>query len=262
MAGTAHTDVAAYVLGVLGEADSARFEDHLLDCPHCQLDLLELHRLPDVLELVKRSWPDPPVPAEGARGLAPGPRVLRALLAESAAARKRRRRLGFLGAVAAAVAVLAAPFVTMAVRPAGAAGPPAASVARPVSPPVASSFPPSPAEKPSPVPSAQAGGATSFGRGDQGSAVRAQVTVAPRAWGAEVELELSGVAGPMTCELRAITRDGPRRIADWRVPVGGYGVAGSPEPLRVGGVTSLSLSDITRFEVWTEDGALLVAIVR
>ena len=55
MAGSAHTDVAAYVLGVLSEAENTQFEAHLMNCPHCQLDLIELYQLPDVLDLVKRS---------------------------------------------------------------------------------------------------------------------------------------------------------------------------------------------------------------
>ncbi|MFD9887751.1 zf-HC2 domain-containing protein [Amycolatopsis sp. NPDC059027] len=268
MAGSAHTDVAAYVLGVLGEADSARFEEHLMDCPHCQLDLLELYQLPDILDLVKKSWPEPPMPAPGVRALAPGPRVLRALMEEAAVKRKRRRRLGFLGAAAAAVAVIAGPLVTMAVRPADAIGPQAAPVptVRPETSPAAASasLPPPSSQAPpsSAAPTGQAGAATSFGRADAGSSVSAQVTVSPREWGAAVELELRGIVGPMVCELRAITRDGPKRVADWKVPAKGYGIAGSPEPLRIGGDTSLSLSDITRFEVRTEDNTLLVAIVR
>ncbi|NBH07159.1 zf-HC2 domain-containing protein, partial [Amycolatopsis sp. SID8362] len=96
MAGSAHTDVAAYVLGVLSEAENTQFEAHLMNCPHCQLDLIELYQLPDVLDLVKRSWPEPPMPAPSPRTLAPGPRVLRGLMEEATVKRRRRKRLGLL----------------------------------------------------------------------------------------------------------------------------------------------------------------------
>ncbi|SCF56984.1 zf-HC2 domain-containing protein, partial [Streptomyces sp. Cmuel-A718b] len=32
-----HIRVGAYALGVLGSADTFRFEEHLADCPRCRL---------------------------------------------------------------------------------------------------------------------------------------------------------------------------------------------------------------------------------
>lgn len=258
---SAHTDIAAYVLGVLGEAGSLRFEEHLMDCPDCQLDLVELHELPDVLDLVKKNWPDPPVPAPGGRVLAPGPRVLRALLAE--VKRKRRRRIGLLVAVVAAILV-AVPLVTLAVRPADAVGP-SVSLGAPTSVAplaVSPSAVPLPSASPLAVSPPSPGGGTSSGR-TGGFVVTAHVTVTPREWGSSVDLELGGIAGPIDCELLAIASDGAiRTVAGWSVPAKGYGIPGSPAPLRINGGTSLADKDITRFEVRSADGALLVALNR
>lgn len=269
--GAAHTDIAAYVLGVLGEADSARFEEHLMGCPDCQLDLVELYRLPDVLDLVKKNWPDPPVPAPGGRALAPGPRVLRTLMAE--AKRKRRHRVVLLAA--AAVLVVAGPVVTLAVRPADAAGP-SVSIAAPtavpppsVSPTAASRGTVSPtALSPTAVsPSAESlsvpGGGPSSGRTGGGFVVTARVTVTPQEWGSSVDLELGGVAGPTDCELLAVASDGAiRTVVGWSVPAKGYGIPGSPAPLHITGGTYLADKDIRRFEVRSADGTLLAAITR
>ncbi|MEV4597405.1 zf-HC2 domain-containing protein [Amycolatopsis sp. NPDC049253] len=249
MAGSPHTDLAAYVLGVLSEADNTRFEEHLLDCPHCQLDLVELHQLPDVLDLVKKNWPEPPVPVTPGRTLAPGPRVLRALMAEATVKRKRRRRLGLVAAAAAAALVVAGPLVTLAVRPADAAGP-SVSLAAPTS------VPPAPSSSLS-----APGGGTSSGQG--ASAVTARVTVTPREWGSSVDLELSGVVGPTNCQLLAISSAGDiRTVTGWSVPAKGYGIPGSPDPLHVTGGTSMSADEITRFEVRADDGTLLVVVDR
>src|SRR4051812_10338670 len=44
-----HFDVAAYALGVLDERDAARFEDHLIDCPACALELETFLPVVDIL---------------------------------------------------------------------------------------------------------------------------------------------------------------------------------------------------------------------
>ncbi|MGW5718790.1 zf-HC2 domain-containing protein [Amycolatopsis sp. NPDC003865] len=263
MAGSAHTDVAAYVLGVLSEAESTQFEAHLMNCPHCQLDLIELYQLPDVLDMVKRSWPEPPMPAPGPRTLAPGPRVLRGLMEEAAVKRRRRKRIGILAGAAAAAAVIAGPLVTLAVRPADAVPP--ASLAAPTSkqvPPatsvLATSVPPPSTGGPS-----QPGGGQTYGRGSGGSAVSAVVTVSPVEWGSRVDLELRGIVGPLKCQLVAISTTGDDRVVSgWSVPPKGFGIPGSPDPLRLQGSTSLAVEQISRFEVRGDDGTVLVVVQR
>ncbi|HKN56631.1 MAG TPA: zf-HC2 domain-containing protein [Amycolatopsis sp.] len=265
MAGSPHTDVAAYVLGVLGEAESAQFEAHLMDCPHCQLDLIELYQLPDVLDLVKRSWPEPPMPAPSQRTLAPGPRVLRGLMEEAAVKRKRRRRLGLIGVGAAAAAVIAGPLVTLAVRPADALPP--SALAPPSSKPAAATAPPSgtsstsAGQPPSSGAEGLPGGTRGFGHGSGGSAVTAQVIASPREWGSQIDVELRGIVGPMKCQLLAVATNGDIRVVNgWAVPARGYGIPSSPEPLRLSGTTSLTPDQIQRFEVRGDDGTLLVSI--
>ncbi|HEX8345147.1 MAG TPA: zf-HC2 domain-containing protein, partial [Actinoplanes sp.] len=44
-----HFDVAAYALGVLDANDAARFEDHLIDCPTCAMELESLLPVVDLL---------------------------------------------------------------------------------------------------------------------------------------------------------------------------------------------------------------------
>jgi hypothetical protein len=262
VAGSAHTDVAAYVLGVLSEAENTQFEAHLMNCPHCQLDLIELYQLPDVLDLVKRSWPEPPMPAPGPRTLSPGPRVLRGLMEEAAVKRRRRRRLGILAGAAAAALVVAGPLVTLAVRPADAVPP--ASLAAPSGkqPPPATSVEGTSTPPPS-TPAGQPGGGQTYGRGSGGSAVSALVTVSPVEWGSRVELELRGIVGPVKCQLVAIPATGAERVvSSWSVPPKGFGIPGSPEPLRLQGSVALAMDQISRFEVRGDDGTVLVVVQR
>jgi len=225
--GSPHTDVAAYVLGVLSEAESAQFEAHLMNCPHCQLDLIELYQLPDVLDLVKRSWPEPPMPAPSTRTLAPGPRVLRGLMEEASVKRRRRRHVGILAGIAAASLVVAARS-----SPRGSPGRRRAAVtgfgqlqtrARDL-----------------------VRGATydvrfparddALGRlaglrreGHRRLRRDRQVVVTPRDWGSNVELELRGILGPMVCQLVAISATGETSSAgSWQVPAKGYASPASP----------------------------------
>ncbi|SDW58664.1 Putative zinc-finger [Amycolatopsis xylanica] len=245
MGGTTHTDVAAYVLGLLSEKENAAFEEHLLDCPNCQLDLLELHHLPDVLDRVKATWPRPPVPE-------PAPRVLGALLEEAAATRRKRRRSRQLAVAAAVALIIAGPVVTLTFfTPSSVDG---TTLVAPIeSPPAA----PSSAKPPAP-----GSGSSSFGWSDAGSAVGAEVVVQGREWGSTVDLELRGIVGPKRCQLLAIARSGgaPWVVTTWTVPVKGYGVDGSPDPLRVTGSTALSPGEIERFEIRGENGQLLASI--
>lgn len=265
MAGSAHTDVAAYVLGVLSEAESTQFEAHLMNCPHCQLDLIELYQLPDVLDLVKRSWPEPPMPAPGPRTLAPGPRVLRGLMEEASVKRRRRKRLGIIAGAAAAALVVAGPLVTLAVRPADAVPPASLSAPSSKQPPPATSVPATSTAPPSTGTPAQPGGGQTYGRGSGtgGSAVSAVVTVSPVEWGTRVDLELRGIVGPLKCQLFAVSTTGDDRVVSgWAVPPKGFGIPGSPDPLRLQGSISLAMDQISRFEVRGDDGTVLVVVQR
>ncbi|BCK70918.1 hypothetical protein Srufu_048710 [Streptomyces libani subsp. rufus] len=64
-----HSDVGAYVLGVLDAADADRFERHLVGCDRCAAELEELMALTPVLAEFKQSAPprrrSRPSPAAG-----------------------------------------------------------------------------------------------------------------------------------------------------------------------------------------------------
>ncbi|MEV7550746.1 zf-HC2 domain-containing protein [Amycolatopsis sp. NPDC089917] len=246
VSGAPHTDIAAYVLGVLGEEDHVRFEAHLLECPECQVELVEMYHLPDILDMVKKSWPDPPVKG-------PGPRVLRMLLADAAKANRRRRIIRLATAAAVFVLVVGGPLAVFALtnrEPVITQAAPSiiTSVVQP---------PPSTRE------AGPDGGAAPFGWSEAGNAVAAEVTVQDKEWGSAVELELRGLVGPMTCQLFAYSHAGDAYVVNnWSVPAKGYGVPGSPDPLVITGSTALRKADVERFEVHKQDGTVLAVVRR
>ena len=95
-----HFDVAAYALGVLDERDASRFEDHLIDCPACAVELESFIQVADILADVDA---DALVAAEESRkdGL-----VLKQMIGE---VKKERRQANSrrLYSLAAAVVVFA-----------------------------------------------------------------------------------------------------------------------------------------------------------
>ncbi|MFJ4681748.1 zf-HC2 domain-containing protein [Streptomyces sp. NPDC091377] len=96
-----HRDVAAYALGVLDEAESFRFEDHLMECPPCAKRVTEFGPVSRQLMLYRRATPRRVHPLAG-----PGPRLLDRLLGEVHARRRvARRRMGYAVAVAVVLAV-------------------------------------------------------------------------------------------------------------------------------------------------------------
>jgi anti-sigma factor RsiW len=72
---SSHSDVAAYLLGVLDEGAELAFNDHLAGCARCQCDLVEFQVIPKVLTraeqygLLARRIPAPPNSGEWRFGL-------------------------------------------------------------------------------------------------------------------------------------------------------------------------------------------------
>lgn len=220
-----HIDVASYVLGILDDDDNEAFETHLIGCVSCQRQLRRLHELPDILDEV--------------RGPEVRERVVVSLFGRVADERRRRRARLQLAVAAAAVMVLVAPVATAALRP----------------------------ERPDPrrapvatITKLPKAAETLEGR-NRAKRLTARITVMPKEWGTQVSLELSGITGPADCELVAVARTGNNVITEWRVPARqGFGVPGSPDPLRIQGGTGLARPQISSFEVRTKTGLKLIEV--
>lgn len=226
-----HVDIAAYILGALDEPDNAAFEEHLLDCPRCQLDLVELQDVPDLLDTVKHDAPALLVPV-------PGPRVLTSLLEEATKSRHQRRRKQWFAAAAASFLIVAAPLVTIVVTSTEQT-PPVAS------PPVNIKLEPTPTTSESPQVFNGVGGEMDAG-----------VTMLSQEWGTQISIELRGAVGPRRCELVAVsTRGETQTVTNWQVPPGGRN-----EPLKLSGGTSFLPGDIARLEVRDDKGQVLLSL--
>jgi len=80
--------------------------------------------------------------------------------------------------------------------------------------------------------------------------VDARVGLVEAAWGTGITMNLSGVRGPLTCELLAIDATGRSTVAiSWSVPEAGYGTSEQPEPLILFGATAVPRDSIKRLEI-------------
>ncbi|WP_318200082.1 zf-HC2 domain-containing protein [Streptomyces sp. SCL15-4] len=149
----------------------------------------------------------------------PGPRLLERLLGEPAHRhRVRRRRLLYGLAATVALAVAGPGIVAFAGHP----GPPDAKVAA---------------------------------ASDPRTGVWARVTSADAEWGSALRVEVGDGAGPRTCRLVAVGRDGTEQIAaGWTAP----DAAGRPATAL--GATALHPDEIDRYEIRTAGGRLLLTV--
>jgi hypothetical protein len=171
-----HRDVGAYALGVLDAADAFRFEDHLMECPGCALQLARFSEVREQLdEYVRRT------PADVSPFTAVGPDLLRGMLDRTVTARRRSRRRRLALVAAAAVLVVGGPLAVLGTG----AGPRETAVTR-------------------------------WSATDHSTGTSAVVTAAGKAWGTDIGLKLErpGVSG--VCALIAVGRDGSREtVTTW-----------------------------------------------
>ncbi|GGQ67840.1 zf-HC2 domain-containing protein [Streptomyces pilosus] len=173
-----HRDVGAYALGVLDEAEAFRFEDHLMECPSCAVQVTEFGPVARQLMLYRSATPRPVHPLAK-----PGPRMLDRLVSQVAARNRTGRRRLLLALAASVVLAVSAPSVAVMAQDGG-GGESAVSVA-----------------------------AT-----DERSGVWAEVTAADEAWGSHVRLKVKDGAGPRVCRLVVVGRDGSEEtVTSWSV---------------------------------------------
>ncbi len=220
-----HQDVAAYALGVLEPADAFSFEEHLAECVMCTVQLSDFSAIASALSRLTG-----PAAVETRPSLV----LLERLTDEVAVLRRRsgRRRMRLVAAVAALIVAL--PVGTLAMR-----------------------SPESPR-----TPETRAGQHEVTAK-DTTTGVTASAELEDRVWGTAVAMKLSGLAGPGSCRLVAIGKDGIEHpVLSWRVPAGGYGTSspGHEQPLDIEGGTDLKSAEIGRWEVRSADGKPLLTI--
>jgi hypothetical protein len=219
-----HTDVGAYSLGLLEQADREAFEAHLAGCPTCAAELAELSGMAGLLRGVE--------PVED-----PGQEPAQASVTELIRRRatRQRNRARWQGALAAAAGlVLIAGGIAVGIA---AAPHPAPAVAGPTL-------------------QGQLHSATSPATGAAGT-----VGLLTKGWGTQVTLKLSNVHGPLRCDLVAVSDTGETQVAmAWMVPAAGYGVPGHPAPLVIEGGTDIPMKDLTRIDIDVSTGGTLLSI--
>lgn len=106
-----HRDVGAYALGVLDEAEAFRFEDHLMECPSCAVQVTEFGPAARQLMLYRSATPRPVHPLAK-----PGPRMLDRLLSEVAVRNRAGRRRLLLALAASVVIAVTASAIAVTAR--------------------------------------------------------------------------------------------------------------------------------------------------
>jgi hypothetical protein len=250
-----HHDVASYALGILGDEESTRFEEHLAGCEACAQELESFLPVVDLMSDVRLSTVDlPPRPAD-----VPGDEVgmRRARRSQRHGSRLHPPRVGAAAsvarsalrrpAVAAAVAAVAAVGVTAGV--AGTLGPERLTTEPGVS--TAASSGPATGTAPwDKLRGPDLAKGQRLSASDPASGVHADLVIDRAPWGTRVSFALSHVAGPQTCRLVVVRRSGGTEVlSTWVVPSDGYGTAAQPQPLVLQAATALPRADIAGLRV-------------
>jgi hypothetical protein len=247
-----HFDVAAYALGVLDDRDAARFEDHLIECPACAVELESLLPVVDILADVDA---DALVATEQSRR---DGQVLTMMIGE---VKKERRRANSrrLYSLAAAVVV----FAMLSIGALFAGGqwfaPDTTGNKAGAPTPAASASRGSDQLAPLPLSDGLGIGGTAltgepFSGTDPRTGVRATVALEKKDWGTQISFAVSNIKGPLTCRLVAVRTDGNTEVlTTWSVGEKGWGTAANPAPLLLQAVTALPRDDIAHLQVQSVD---------
>lgn len=238
-----HFDVASYALGVLDERDASRFEDHLIDCPSCAIELESLLPVVDILSDVDA---DALVATEQSRrdGL-----MLKTMIGEVKRERRRAnsRRLYSLAAAVVVFAMLSIGALFAGGQWFGDSDPQAPSQQA-----VRDS------KQLDPLPIPGFGGPDLVGERltgtDPRSGVTADVGLEPKDWGTQVSFAVSNIKGPLTCRLVVVRTDGNSEVlSTWKVGEKGWGTAAQPAPLMLQAATALPRADIAHLQIQAVD---------
>jgi hypothetical protein len=234
-----HFDVAAYALGILDERDAARFEEHLIDCPMCAVELESLLPVVDVLADVD---PDSLIVSEQSRD--DGVVLHRMIGAVNSERRKARTRRMF--SLAAALVVFAMLSIGGYFLSASWYAPSRQIAAGPT-PSGPSVLDPLPADPGVGGPELRG---ERFGATDPRTNVRADVALEAKDWGTQVSFLVANVRGPLTCRLVAVRTNGQQEVlSTWTVGEKGWGTSANPRPLMLQAVTALPRSEIAHLQV-------------
>jgi hypothetical protein len=244
-----HFDVAAYALGVLDERDAARFEDHLIECPTCALELETFLPVVDILADVDA---DALVATEQSHrdGV-----VLQAMIGEVKKERKHAnsRRLFSLAAAVVVFAMLSIGALFAGAQwfaPDATTNSPSTTTAQRSS------------KQLDPLPLTEGGPGIGgpdltgnrYNGSDPRTGVSLDVGLEKKDWGTQVSYAVSNVKGPLTCRLVAVRTDGSTEVlSTWTVGDKGWGTAANPSPLLLQSVTATPRDDIAHLQVQSVD---------
>jgi Putative zinc-finger len=247
-----HFDVAAYALGVLDDRDATRFEDHLIECPTCAIELESMLPVVDILADVDA---DALVATEQSRR---DGQVLTMMIGE---VKKERRRSNSRRLYSLAAAVVVFVIISIGALFAGgklfAPNSGTTSAAGPT--PTASSTRGSAQLDPLPLSDGVGIGGPEltgerFGGTDPRTGVSADVALEKKDWGTQVSFAVSSIKGPITCRLVAVHTDGSlETLTTWSVGERGWGTAANPDPLLLQAVTATPRDSIAHVQVQKVD---------
>ena len=237
-----HFDVASYALGVLDERDASRFEDHLIDCPSCAIELESLLPVVDILSDVDA---DALVATEQSRrdGI-----MLKSMIGEVKRERRRAnsRRLYSLAAAVVIFAMLSIGALFAGGKWFAPDGQKATQTAQRGS----SQLDPLPNSQDGPGIGGPELTGQKYSGSDPRTGVHADVALEKKDWGTQISFAISNIKGPLECRLLAVHTDGTTEsLGSWTVGEKGWGTAANPSPLMLQAITATPREDIAHIQV-------------